>query len=182
MIILASKSPRRKELMKLIASSFQVIVKDIDEESSYTLSPMEAVQDISYRKAYEVAKDHQNDTVIGADTIVVIDNQIIGKPKDSNDAIRILKLLSGRTHQVMTGYTIFKCQKHITKLVISEVIFNQLSDELIKDYVATKSPLDKAGAYGVQDNDTYHIIKEVKGSVHNVIGFPVEEIKEDLKK
>lgn len=180
--ILASKSPRRKELMKHISSSFSIKTKEIDEEISYSLSPIEAVKDISYRKGVEVAKENRNSIVISADTIVVINNQIIGKPKDKKDAKRILELLSNKTHQVITGYSLFYKDKSLTNTVITNVTFNKLSELLINEYIESGSPLDKAGAYGIQDNKKFPIVKEISGSYLNVIGFPVDEIKIDLGK
>ena len=177
-IVLASKSPRRQELMKLISSDFVVATEDIDEESSYRLSPIEAVKDIAKRKGEAVDKSYPNDLVISADTIVVLDNQIIGKPVDEEDAKRILRLLSNKSHYVHTGFRIKYLNKEIISCVTSEVVFNELSDDLINKYVASKSPLDKAGAYGVQDNDKFPIIKKVIGSIDNVVGFPVKAIKE----
>ena len=179
--VLASKSPRRQELMKLISSDFVVASEDINEESSYSLSPINAVEDIAKRKGEAVEKLYPNDLIISADTIVVLDDEIIGKPVDKADAKRILKELSGKTHYVHTGFRIKYLSKEIINHVTSEVIFNDLSDELIDKYVASGSPLDKAGAYGVQDNDTYPIIKKVIGSTDNVIGFPVKEIKEAIE-
>ena len=180
-IVLASKSPRRQELMKKISSNFVVATEDIDEESSYKLAPIEAVKDIARRKGEAVDKLYPHDLVISADTIVVLDNQIIGKPIDESDAKRILRLLSNKTHYVHTGFRIKYLDKEIISSVTSEVIFNELSEELIDKYVASKSPLDKAGAYGVQDNDKFPIIKKVIGSIDNVIGFPVKEIKEAVE-
>ena len=182
MVILASASPRRKELMKQITDDFQVIVSDINEEQSYALSPLEAVLDIAKRKGLKVHEQHPHDLVISADTIVVLNNQIIHKPIDEEDAKRILKMLSNKKHQVITAYCLFKDNKMIERHVISEVVFNDLSEQLINEYVASGSPLDKAGAYGVQDNDHFPIVKETRGSLTNVIGFPVDEIKEDFLK
>lgn len=179
-IVLASSSPRRKDLMKEISSDFVIDVSNVDESVDSTLSPIEAVKTIALRKGEAVRNRHKDNIVISADTIVVIDHMIIGKPADEADAIRILKLLSGRTHLVYTAYCVFYKDQMIEEVVESKVTFNDLSDELIKDYVASKSPLDKAGAYGVQDNESYHIIKEIKGSLTNVIGFPVDEIKKSL--
>lgn len=176
--VLASKSPRRQELMKIISSDFVVAVEDIDEESSYKLSPIKAVEDIARRKGEAVEKYYPEDLIISADTIVVLDNQIIGKPIDELDAKRILKELSGKSHYVHTGFRIKYLNKEIISHVTSEVIFNELNDELINKYVKSGSPLDKAGAYGVQDNNKFPIIKKVIGSVDNVVGFPVKEIKE----
>ena len=182
MVILASGSPRRRELMKQITSDYKIITSNIDEGKSYGLPPLEATMDIAKRKGEEVYKNHPSDLIISADTIVVLDDQIIGKPKDKEDAKRILKLLSGKEHTVITAYCLFNKDRFIEKSVISKVLFYELSNELINEYVETGSPLDKAGAYGVQDNEKYPIIKRVTGSLDNVIGFPVKEIKEDFIK
>jgi len=179
-IVLASSSPRRKDLMKEISSDFVIDVSNVDESVDSPLTPIEAVKTIALRKGEAVRIRHLDNIVISADTIVVIDNQIIGKPIDEEDAVRILKLLSGRTHLVYTAYCIFYKDQFIEEVVESSVTFNKLSEELIRDYVASKSPLDKAGAYGVQDNGKFDIIKEIKGSLTNVIGFPIDEIKQSL--
>ena len=179
--VLASSSPRRKELMKSISSSFLIDVSNVDESVPDTLSPKEAVREISFRKGEVVAKRHKDDIVISADTIVVLDSLIIGKPKDKEDAKRILRLLSDKEHHVYTSYHIFYKGQAIQNTVDSSVYFNKLNDKLINEYVATGSPLDKAGAYGIQDNEKYPIVKKITGSINNVIGFPVEEIIESLK-
>ena len=180
MTILASASPRRQELIKQITSDFTIITADIDEDKSYVLSPLNAVLDIAKRKGEKIHADHYDDLVISADTIVVHKNKIIGKPTDAEDAKKILRELSGEMHEVITAYCLFKKDKLIEHYVISKVFFNKLSDELIDEYVKTGSPLDKAGAYGVQDNDKFPIVKEIQGSITNVIGFPVDEIKKDF--
>lgn len=180
MFILASQSPRRHELMKRIVSHFIVEVSSIDESESLYLPPALAVKDIAFRKGEIIAKKHPNDIVISADTVVVLDNQIIGKPKDEEDAFRILKTLSNKMHTVITAFCIFYQGKSMERSVHSQVIMNQLSDELIIKYIESKIPLDKAGAYGVQDNKKFPIVKTVIGSLDNVVGFPVEEIKNDL--
>lgn len=182
MVILASASPRRRELLKQITDDFQIITADIDEETSYSLSPLDAVMDIAKRKGEKIHNLHKEDLVISADTIVVLNDEIIGKPIDEEDAYKILKKLSGKTHQVITAYCLFKGDRFIERYVISDVIFKNIDDDLIRKYIASKSPLDKAGAYGVQDNDKFPIIEKVSGSVTNVIGFPIEEIKEDFLK
>ena len=182
MVILASASPRRRELLKQIVNDFKIITADIDEEISYVLSPLDAVKDIAKRKGEKIHLEHPNDLVISADTIVVLEDKIIGKPVDEEDAKKILRDLSGKIHQVITAYCLFQGDEFVEHYVISTVEFNKLSDELIDKYVASGSPLDKAGAYGVQDNDKFPIVKEVKGSMTNVIGFPVEEIEEDFIK
>ena len=184
MVILASASPRRKQLMKELVPSFNIIVPEIDESLSFKKldDVRDIVKDIATRKCEKVSKDHPTDLVIAADTVVVIDNEIIGKPKDEADASRMLHKLSNKTHYVYTAYAIKQDEKMVNGIVKTEVLFNKLSDELIEEYIATGSPLDKAGAYGYQDNDKYPIVKKINGSYHNVIGFPTEEILIDLKK
>ena len=181
MFVLASQSPRRKELMHLISDDFIIDISDVDESTSPLLTPIEAVKVIAKRKGEAVSIRHPHDIVISADTIVTIDGLIIGKPKDEEDAKRILHLLDNRTHQVITAFCLFQDDKFYEDIVISEVAFNKLNDKLIDEYILSGSPMDKAGAYGAQDNEHFQIVKEVKGSLHNVIGFPVEEIKEALK-
>ena len=175
--ILASKSPRRKELMRFISSSFEIAVEDIDESSSYVLPPIEAVKDIAKRKGEAVDSLYPNDLIISADTIVVLEDKIIGKPKDEDDAKEMLRMLSGKTHHVYTGFRVKYLSKTVIDVVDSLVEFNNLDDKLIEAYVKSGSPLDKAGGYGIQDNESYPIVKKVIGSVDNVIGFPVEEIE-----
>ncbi|MFA7032391.1 MAG: Maf family protein [Bacilli bacterium] len=180
MIILASQSPRRHELLKQIVPHFLIEVSHIDESTSLYLPPLLAVKDIAFRKGKEIAEKHPHDVVISADTIVVLDQQIIGKPIDEEDAKRILRLLSGKLHTVITAFCIFHDGTSMDRTVHSTVIMNKLDEKTIEAYVKTKSPLDKAGAYGVQDNASFHLIKSLNGSIHNVMGFPIEEIKSDL--
>ena len=184
MVILASASPRRKQLMKELVPSFTIIVPEIDESLSFKNHQhvKDIVKDIAHRKCQKISKDHLSDLVIAADTVVVIDNEIIGKPKDAEDAFKMLRKLSGKTHYVYTAYEISQNNKAISGVVETEVVFNDLNDDLINRYIASGSPLDKAGAYGYQDNERFPLVKKINGSITNVIGFPVEEIKEDLKK
>jgi len=185
MVILASASPRRLKLTKEeITSSFIVIKPDIDESLSFKKydNVIDIVKDIAYRKCISIAEDHPHDLVIAADTVVVINDQIIGKPKDENDAYHMLKMLSNNEHYVYTGYALKKDNTLVVNYVKSDVIFNELSDELINDYIKSGSPMDKAGAYGYQDNNSFPLVKKINGSVTNVIGFPVDEIKADLNK
>ena len=184
MVILASASPRRKQLMKELVPSFSIIVPEIDESLSFKKyqDVRHIVSDIAHRKCQKISKDHPNDLVIAADTVVVIGDEIIGKPKDKEDAFKMLRKLSGNTHYVYTAYEISKGKQVVSGIVETEVIFNDLSDDLINQYIATGSPLDKAGSYGYQDNNEYALVKKINGSITNVIGFPVEDIKEDLKK
>ena len=183
MIILGSQSPRRKMLMeKDITPNFSVLVSDIDESSSYKYRPLKAVKDIARRKGKDILSKTNEETVITADTIVVLGKEIIGKPKDAEDAKKMLNKLSGKIHTVFTAYFISHKGKEVLHYDASYVKFNKLSADLIDKYVATGSPLDKAGAYGLQDNNDYEIVKSVRGSIKNVIGFPSEKILKDLKK
>jgi len=182
MFILASNSPRRKQLLSSVVKDFKIVPSNFDESLVMEKTPLKTTKEIAFNKGKDVHQANPNDVVISADTIVVIDNKIIGKPKDADDAVHILNTLSNRTHIVYTAYCIFYKTKIIRGYSRTLVTFNKLSKDLIKDYVASKSPLDKAGAYGVQDNEEYHIIKNVKGNLNNVIGFPIEKIKKDLIK
>ena len=184
MIILASASPRRKRLMQEeISSCFNIIIPEIDESLSFKkFKDVKAiVKDIAKRKCLKIANEHPNDLVIAADTVVVINQKIIGKPKDKKDAYRILRMLSNQKHYVYTGYAIHQNNKLVNAVTKSTVYFNDLSDELINAYIDSGSPMDKAGAYGYQDNQDFALVKKINGSITNVIGFPVEDIKRVLK-
>lgn len=175
MFILASKSPRRKELLKQIISEFTIIPSNVDE-FKYSLDKLSLV------KALEIAKDYPNDIIISADTIVILNDKVFGKPQSKEEAFKMLSELSNKMHEVKTIYTIF-CEKldiSHTSVITSKVYFNALSNDLIESYIASGSPLDKAGAYGVQDNDKYHIIDHIEGSYTNIVGLPVDELKKDL--
>ena len=177
-IILGSKSPRRKEILSLMGYDYQVRVSEAEEVTDKT-NPKDVVASIAKQKANNIpVKD--DELLICADTIVALDDLILGKPKDKDDAYRMLRMLSGRKHKVYTGYAIFNNRKIVNKMVESEVLFNDLSDQFIWDYIATGSPMDKAGAYGFQDKD-FPVVKQVVGSIENVIGFPTAEIKKDLE-
>ena len=173
MVILASNSPRRKQLLLQIINDFMIIPSNIDE----TLYPIE---EIAYQKGKEIFQNHPQDLIISADTIVVFNNKILTKPLDENDAKQTLSLLSNNTHEVITNYVIFYQNKIIKNSVISKVTFNKLSKEKIDEYVQSKSPLDKAGSYGIQDNEKYHLVKSYQGSLTNIIGLPVEEVKKTI--
>jgi len=180
--ILASKSPRRKELMEKISSNFLVEVETIDETKYITDNPNKTVLSIAFHKGENIAKRHEDDIVISADTIVVLDGVIYGKPKNEDDAYRILNELSGKTHEVITGYSIFYQNKVVTDTVTTSVEFNELNTDIITSYIKSKSPLDKAGAYGIQDNEKFPIIKNINGSYENVVGFPTQEIIDAIRR
>ncbi len=178
MLILASKSPRRQELLKNITSDFIVEISDFDESKVHA-DAYHLPEVLSKFKAKKVFEHHKNDTVLAADTIVIIDGKVLGKPHDKEEAITMLKELSNKTHDVITGFTILKEDFELTKSVLTKVHFNKLSEKQIEEYVDTLSPLDKAGAYGIQDEE-YHLIKKIEGSYSNVMGLPLEELKKYL--
>jgi len=174
MIILASESPRRKELIKKITKEFTVIPANIDE-SQLHIPACDLPGELSKLKAYDVFAKYPNDKVLACDTVVIIDGQILGKPHTADKAREMLHKLSGRKHVVISGYTIISKEKEVTRTVRTYVYFNKLSDELIEKYIATGSPMDKAGAYGIQDRE-FDLVNHIEGSFDNVIGLPTEDI------
>ena len=181
-VILASASPRRKELLTHAGLVFDIRAADIDEEGvPYEGNPAVFAKTLSSLKARAVAHEAPKAWVIGADTIVVADNTILGKPRDRADAQDMLTVLSGRGHQVYTGYTIVNQAKGISMsaVVLTQVIFKHLSAEQIRWYAGTEEPYDKAGAYGIQGIGGF-MVKEIKGSYSNVVGLPVCEILETM--
>ncbi|MCD8209238.1 MAG: Maf family protein [Coprobacillus sp.] len=182
-VTLASKSPRRRELFKEICSSFLCIDTEIDEEESKKLAPLECVRDLAKRKAKLGAKSYPDDLVIGCDTIVILEDEIIGKPYNYDRALDMLHTLSDKTHEVVTAYTFIYQDHELDGEVHSFVKFNKLDDELIERYVKEKAPYDKAGAYGIQESSKeYPLIDSFRGSYTNIMGFPTSEILKDLKK
>lgn len=179
MIILASQSPRRRELMGLITKDFEVKVSEVDESLPEGISPRDAVMYLSKIKAEPFKNEQQ--IVIGADTVVAIDNKILGKPKDKQNAFDMLKTLSGKTHSVFTGVTITKGESTNTFAVETRVTFFELNDQEILDYIATKEPMDKAGAYGIQGYGSL-LVKEIQGDYFNVVGLPISKLNQELQK
>lgn len=149
-IILASNSPRRKELMKLLNFDFDIISSDIEEIINPKLEHEDLVMDLAFQKAYSIFKDHKDSIVLGFDTLVVIDDFVLGKPKDEEEARVFLNILSNRTHRVITGCTILTSGYSKSFYSDAFVNFVKLTDEEIEDYIKTKEPMDKAGAYGIQ--------------------------------
>ena len=181
-LILSSNSPRRKELLAGLDIPFEVrVVKGIDESFPKDLPTDEIAEFVSKKKAaaYAVAED---EIVITADTIVVLDGEVLGKPRDLDDAAAMLRRLSGRTHRVITGVTLKNQVKQTSFSVVSEVTFKSLSDDEISYYVHRYQPLDKAGAYGIQEWIGYVGVTSLSGSYFNVVGFPVQRIYEVLRK
>jgi septum formation protein len=179
MIVLASGSPRRKELLSLITNDFIVETKDIKEVIEEGMEIERALEKLAYNKALPIFKERLEDIVIGADTIVYLNGEILGKPQDKKDAIRILKLLSGKTHLVITGVSI------ISKLIsknfhcTTEVEFYSLSEEEIVNYIDECEPYDKAGAYAIQEKAAV-FVKNIKGCYYNIMGLPVSRLNKEL--
>ena len=178
-IILASQSPRRKELMGLLKLPFTVKVADIDETMDPAKPPYDEVARVSQLKARAIPCGKE-DIVIAADTIVVCENTVLGKPADGPDAYRMLKMLSGRDHQVMTGLTVLCGDRCVTCIEVADIHFRPLTDKEIYDYIATGEPMDKAGAYGIQGGAALFAEKLV-GDYYNVMGLPVCRLNQILK-
>lgn len=182
-IILASKSPRRAEILKNIGAEFEIMPADTDEYVPDGTSPEEAVKMISAGKAECIAeKNGGADTlIVSADTVVVYGGEIIGKPKDETHAFEILKRLSGHTHAVYTGFTLRLGDKAYSDFEKTEVDFRMLSDDEIYRYIKSGEPMDKAGAYGIQEKGAV-FVSGIRGDYFNVMGLPICRINETAKK
>ena len=181
-ILLASQSPRRKELVELLPWSFKVCTKEVEEKVDDALTPEENVQALALQKAMAVAKAYPDYLVVGADTVVCYEGQIMGKPKDQSDAKCILQRLSGKTHQVYTGVALV-CEKTNTTITFyqaTDVTMQVLSDVEIDEYLMTNESYDKAGAYGIQGYGARYISR-IEGDYYNVVGLPVHALYENLK-
>lgn len=179
-IILASASPRRKELLVGLDLNFEVkVIKGVSESYPEDLRAEEVPQYISREKAaaYQVA---ENELLLTADTVVVVNNTILGKPHDAADARRMLRLISGRTHQVVTGVTLTTAKAQKTFGVTTDVTFRQLTDDEIDYYITHYRPFDKAGAYGIQEWIGYVGVTSIHGSYYNVMGLPVQRIYQEI--
>ncbi len=179
-IILASQSPRRKELLEKCGVSFTVEAADIDEAMDLHNDLKEEIQKLAYRKAYAVLQKHPDAVVIGSDTIVVLNNEVLGKPADRNDAVRMLRELSGNTHQVITGVCITGSGKTFTDVSVSDVTFAQMTDEEITAYAESGEADDKAGAYGIQGLAARYIT-HIAGDYYSIMGLPVSMVYNELK-
>ena len=171
-LILASNSPRRKELLAHCEIPFDVLSENIDETINPTLAIDDAIADLAHRKAEAVFVNHSDCVVIGCDTIVVYNNEILGKPIDEEDAYRMLKQLSGTTHQVITGCAVLTKEKEYQFATVSDVTFKPLSDQMIRNYIASKEPMDKAGAYGIQGKAGC-FIASINGDYYSIMGLPL---------
>lgn len=172
-MILASNSPRRKEILENFGFSLKTVSKNIDEISSKE-EIKEKIMDIAQQKTMAAARDYPDENVVGADTVVVIDGKILGKPKDETEAFEMLKSLSGKSHEVITAYSFVNLKKNIflNDAEVTKVFFKNLSDEEINWYINTKEPMDKAGAYGIQGKGAY-FVEKIEGDFFSVMGFPL---------
>ena len=180
-IILASASPRRLELMRLISEQFEVIPADVEEILPDDISALKAAEYLAKLKAESVAADNPTALVIGCDTAVIIDDEVLGKPKDKDDAFSMLKKLSNREHSVVTGCALCYGGKTISFSEETKVIFYELTDKEILDYISTKECNDKAGSYGIQGRGAL-LVKSIVGDYFNVVGMPVSRLSREIQK
>ncbi len=174
-VILASKSNRRKQLLKRIVNNFKIVDSKLDESKIKLDKPERYCLNLAQLKAEKVLAKNPQDLIIGADTIVYLGNKILGKPKNYDDAFKMIKLLSNKTHKVYTGVSIISQSNKINFVEKTEVTFYNLSDKEIDNYIQQDKPYDKAGSYGIQDGSQL-FVKAIKGNYENVIGFPIAKI------
>lgn len=179
-IILASASPRRKELLTLAGIEYEVVVSQCEEILPENITPDKAVEELARQKAEDVFCRNEEAMIIAADTVVALGDTILGKPKDEEDAFNMLSSLSGKCHTVYTGVCIKKKDKTDIFHVATQVEFYELSDKEIKDYIATGEPMDKAGAYGIQGKG-FVLVKGIHGDYFNVVGLPLSETVRHIK-
>ena len=178
-IILASASPRRKELLSQIGVTFEIIKAEKEEHITSSI-PTEVVKELSMQKAKEVAAKCDSSIIIGADTIVAMEGQILGKPKDRADAMRMLRLLQGKKHQVITGVTVLLgSTKTLSFAEVTDVSLYPMTDAQIERYIATGEPMDKAGAYGIQGRFAAYV-RGIEGDYNNVVGLPIGRLYQEV--
>lgn len=175
MLLLASSSPRRSQLLAMAGVEFKAVPANVGEAVPRGTPPMQIVEQLSSRKAQAVAKQFPSDTVLAADTVVVLKGRVLGKPKDAEAARAMLKLLSGSVHQVYTGYTVIRGKQFVCGHECTSVEFYTMTPAEIDAYVATGEPLDKAGAYAIQGRGAL-FVKRINGDFYNVVGLPLSKI------
>ena len=183
-LILASQSPRRIGLLRQIGMEAEVIPSNLPEEFDAAITPAENAGRLSLKKAIDAGKGIENGIIVGADTIVVVDGRLLAKPADSADAIRMLETLSGRTHIVYTGFSLLDrpSNRSVTDVEETSVTFRELPRREIEEYVAGGSPMDKAGAYGIQDDYGAVFVTRIEGCFYNVVGFPLARFYTTLER
>lgn len=180
-LLLASNSPRRKELLTQLGYQFDIVMIVVDESYPSDLKPHEIAEYVSAKKA-KAFDVNENEILLTSDTIVALDQKILLKPKDENEAFEMIKSLSGKVHQVYTAFTLKTVDSEISKTSKTDVEFSEISDEEIKFYIKTYKPFDKAGSYGIQEWIGMAKIKNISGSFYSVMGLPVDLVYEELKK
>lgn len=180
--ILASASPRRKELLELAGLEFSVKISTVDETLLDGLSPQEQVKRLALQKAADVAALYPGETIIGSDTIVVYQNEILGKPENRLDAFQMLEKLNGQQHEVMTAVALINQKKGIEDVFVNvtTVDFYQLGKEWLNDYIESGEPMDKAGAYGIQGKG-FELVEKINGDFYSVMGLPISQLKQKLR-
>jgi len=180
-LILASKSPRRKELLELLGFDFEVVSSDVNESASDNLSPEELVKTLAYQKALAVYKTHPDDLILGSDTIVVVDNEILGKPKNQQEAKEMILKMKNREHQVITGVALLSKEENVIFSNTSIVHFNDIEEEEIDKYVTTSEPYDKAGGYAIQGWAARYI-SAIEGNYYTIMGLPLDKVFASVNK
>ena len=181
MFILASQSPRRKQLLSMLNLTFRVVTADIDETMDPALPLEDAVMEVCRRKAEAVGAGHPGSLIVSADTVVVLDGCVLGKPHSEAQAKAMLQSLSGRSHTVMTAFCLYRDGEAETHVEKTRVMFKPLSEEEICGYIATGSPMDKAGAYGIQDGAAV-FVQALQGDYYNVMGLPLCALTQCLRR
>lgn len=182
-IYLASRSPRRRQILEMVGIKFTLLDVEVDEDNHFADNPREYVMSLSEKKARSAAEKITEGIVATADTIVYLDGQILNKPKDTEDARRMLNLLSGKTHQVFTGFTLFQIpgNKMVRQCEVTDVTFRELDANEIEEYIRSEAPFDKAGAYGIQDDLSALFVERINGDFYNVVGLPLPKFYLALK-
>jgi len=179
-IILGSASPRRAEILKMAGVDFEVHAADVEEIVKPTLSPEEVTIDIAQQKLQAIQEHHRNEIILTSDTVVVIENDILGKPKNADDAKKMLQRLSGKQHSVITGVVLSQADKVKAFSVMTKVFFKELSEQDIDYYIKNYKPFDKAGSYAIQEFIGAIGIEKIEGDYYNVVGLPVSRVVEEL--
>ncbi len=179
-IILASASPRRREIMDMLNVNYRVVISNIREELDETLTIEERIKSLAGQKAMAVFREHQDDLVIGADTIVELDGEILGKPHNMTEAREMMKKLSGKTHRVITAFAIITNERRIIDYDEAFVTFGKMTDSEIEEYIQTREPYDKAGGYAIQ-GWAGKFIEKINGSYYTVVGLPLHMVYKQLK-
>ena len=183
-IYLASRSPRRRQMLEMVGIKFTLLDVEVDEDNHFADNPEEYVMSLSEKKAREAAGQIEKGIIATADTIVYIDGKILNKPVDADDARRMLRMLSGRTHTVYTGFTLLEIPggRIVRECEATQVTFRALEEDEIEEYIESRAPFDKAGAYGIQDDLSALFVERIDGDFYNVVGLPLPKFYLALKR